>query len=507
MFSIKNIIIKIIIPGMLVMPSVSCKKALDKNPLDQISTATFWKTQDDADMALAGCYSRLVSSTYKFNQIMWSILAGDASEANQSLGASSVGTLAQGTITSTSGGLISSIYSESYTGIASCNYFLENIDNVPINEDIKSKYKGEIYFLRAMFYFTLSDFYGGVPLFTKPVTIEEAKTKQATKAEVITQVLADLDQAIASLPNTDYSTSGHAVKGSALALKSRVLLYQSDWTGAAAAAKMVIDDGKFSLYNDFKNLFLTAGQNNNPEIIFSTRFLNPDNYSDQDIELQWWGIINPRQELVNAFECTDGLPITSSPLYNPDNWKANRDPRLLLTVKLFGDPAVQASGQVVPYAYNAPSSTGYEPNKFVDVEQLPIDYSTKSEQDWVLIRYAEVLLNYAEAQNEAVGPDASVYDAINEVRARPGVNMPPIPLGLTKDQMRQRIWNERRVELALEGLRYGDIKRWKLAETYIPTLTDIGGVQRKFDPTKNYVFPFPQSEIDVNPNLDQNPNY
>jgi len=178
-----------------------------------------------------------------------------------------------------------------------------------------------------------------------------------------------------------------------------------------------------------------------------------------------------------------------------------------MTVKTFEEPAVQASGKVVPYSYNAPSSTGYEPNKFINVELMPIDYSTKSEQDWILIRYAEVLLNYAEAQNEDVGPDASVYDAINAVRARPGVEMPAIPAGLSKEQMRTRIWNERRVELALEGLRYGDIKRWKLAETYIPTLVDLGGIHRKFDPSKNYVFPFPQYEIDVNPNLEQNPGY
>lgn len=507
MYHIKNKMLKITIPAMLLLGVLSCKKALDKNPLDQISSPTFWKTQTDADMALAGCYARLNTPAYKFNQIMWSILAGDASEANQSLGAASVGTLAQGTITSTSGGLVSDIYTQSYVGIGSCNFFLENIDKVPISEEIKTQYKAEVRFLRALFYFTVSDFYGGVPLITKSVTIEEAKTKQATKDEIMAQVLSDLDDAIANLPNTDYSTAGHAVKGSALALKSRVLLFKQDWPGAAAAAKQVIDDGKFSLYNNFKTLFLASGQNNNPEVIFSTRFLNPDNFSDQDIQLQWWGVINPRQELVDAFECKDGLPISTSPLYDEDNWKANRDPRLLMTVKAFADPAVKASGQVVPYSYNAPSSTGYEPNKFIDVEHMPIDYATKSEQDWILIRYAEVLLNYAEAQNEASGPDQSVYDAINAIRDRPGVDMPPIPTGLTKEQMRARIWQERRVELALEGQRYGDIKRWKLAETYIPTLTDLGGVQRKFDPAKNYVFPFPQSEIDVNPSLEQNPNY
>lgn len=504
---IKNITVKSSIIGVLALLSASCDDFLEKDPLDQISSSTFWNTQADADMALAGVYSRLNVSTYIFEtQAMLSVLAGDANEAGQSLGASSIGTLAAGTIEATSGGIINSIYEHSYQGISSCNFFLENIDKCAIPDEVKNKYKGEVLFLRALFYFTLSEFYGGVPLYTKTVTIDESKVKQSTKAEVIAQVLDDLDVAIATLPNTDYD--GHAVKGSALALKARVLLHQEAWEEAAAAANQVIMDGKFSLYDDFKNLFLVYGQTNNPEIIFSTRFLNPDNFNQQDIRLQWHGILNPRQELADAFECTDGLPITESPLYDPTNWKLNRDPRMLLTLKHFSDPAIKASGEVVEYAYNGISLTGFEPDKFVDVEALPIDYATKSEHDWILLRYAEVLLNYAEAKNELSGPDASVYNAINEVRARPGINMPPLPAGLTKDEMRARIWQERRVELAMEGLRYGDIKRWKLAETYIPSLVDPGSnLNRQFDPTKHYVFPFPQSEIDINDKLEQNPGY
>jgi starch-binding outer membrane protein, SusD/RagB family len=506
---IKNFKLKGSLFGTLALLFISCEDFLDKNPLDQISSPTFWKTQADADMALAGVYSRLNVSTYIFEtQAMLSVMAGDANEAGQSLGASSIGTLAAGTIEPTSGGIINSIYQHSYQGISSCNYFLENIDKCDITDEVKNKYKGEVLFLRAFFYFTLTEFYGGVPLYTSTVTIDEAKVKQSTKAEVVAQVLDDLDIAIASLPNTDYSTTGHAVKGSALALKARVLLHQEDWEAAASTANQVITDGNFSLYEDFKNLFLVYGQTDNPEIIFSTRFLNPDNFNQQDIRLEWHAILNPRQELADAFECVDGLPITESPLYDPDNWKLNRDPRMLLTLKLFSDPAVKASGEVVEYAYNGISLTGYEPAKFVDVEVLPIDYATKSEHDWILLRYAEVLLNYAEAKNEFSGPDPSVYAAINEVRARPGINMPPLPEGLTKDQMRERIRQERRVELAMEGIRYGDIKRWKTAETYIPSLVEPGSnLHRQFDPSKNYVFPFPQSEIDINDQLEQNPNY
>ncbi|MEQ9289452.1 MAG: RagB/SusD family nutrient uptake outer membrane protein [Cyclobacteriaceae bacterium] len=501
--NIKLIKAKSFLIGSLILFLVSCND-LDKNPLDQISGPTFWNSQADADMALAGAYSRLNSSPFTFQMVYYSVLAGDANQSGIS-GTGEWNVVASGEIQPSSG-LANVAYSSCYQGVSTCNTFLANIDRTPISDATKDVYKGEVLFLRAFFYFRLQEFYGGVPLYTAPVSLEEAKVEQATREQVVAQVLADLNEAIAKLPDESYN--GHAVKASAQALKARVLLHQESWAEAAATAKQVMTNGKFSLYNDFKNMFLHYGQENNPEILFSTKYLNPDNSNDQDIQLQWWGILNPRQELVDAFETTDGLPITDpNSIYDPNDWMANRDPRMRLTLKDFDEPAVKASGEVVGYDYNNPSWTGYEPDKFVDVEELPVDYSTFSDHDWILLRYAEVLLNYAEAQNEAAGPDQSVYDAVNEVRARPGIDMPPLPAGLSKEDMRARIRNERRVELALEGLRYSDIKRWKTAEIYIPTLERPNGAFRQFDPSKHYLFPFPQSERDANPSLKQNPNY
>jgi hypothetical protein len=504
---IRNIVINSSIILAVALLLGSCSKILDKEPLDQISSNTFWKTQEDADMALAGVYERLDCSTFDYNQAMLDIMGGDAGESVSGQGGGQgYRLLAEGEILPTSGSIVSSIYSDCYKGISSCNFFLENIDKVPIGDDVKNKYKGEVRFLRALFYFKLTNFYGGVPLYTKTVTVEEAKVKQATKGEVIAQITNDLDFAVTNLPNVAYS--GHAVRGSALALKAKVLLVNQQWSAAADVADSVIKGGIFHLSDNYKNLFLAIGQNDNPEIIFSTKYLNPDHSSDQDIRLAWHAILNPRQELVDAFGCTDGLPITSSHLYDPNDWKKNRDPRLVLTVRPFGEPAVNSAGVAEYFHENNISVSGWEPMKGINVDALPIDYSTKSEQDWILMRFAEVLLIYAEAKNEALSaPDASVYNAINAVRGRPGIDMPALPNGLTKDQMRERIRHERRVELAMEGKRYLDIKRWKTAETYIPTLIDEGGTSRAFDPAKNYLFPFPQSEIDVNPNLVQNPNY
>ncbi len=492
-------IIKIVIVGLLTLNIVSCSDMLDKNPLDQISSEAFWNNEKEADMALAGVYSRLYVYTFRHKDTEWDIMAGDVN-GNQTM---AVIDIARGNIHPTSGSLISNIFSNCYQGISGCNFFLANIDKAPILPEKLNRYKGEAQFLRALFYFTLAETYGGVPLYTTPVTIEGAKIKQSTKAEVIQQILSDLDFAIANLPNTGYTT-GHAVKGTAMALKAKVLLHDAKWSEAAAVANQIITDGKFDLYSDFRKLFLASGKANNPEIMFSTRH-HPDVRMDVDVRWSWHGVVNPRKELVDSYECTDGLPISSSPLYNPNNWRLNRDPRLLMTVKAFADSVTNSAGKRIGFNYNAPSTTGFNPVKYCNWDVLPIDYSTISEQDWIILRFADVLLMYAEAQNEAVGPDASVHSAVNRVRAR--VNMPPLPTGLTKDQMRVRIRNERRVELALEGIRWGDIKRWKTAEVYINTLEDLGGAKRVFDPAKHYLMPFPQSEIDINDNLVQNPGY
>lgn len=491
---------KFISIGFFSLMFLSCSDFLDKNPLDQISSETFWQNEQEAKMALTGVYSRLRAFTFTHKDTEFDIMAGDVC-GNQG---HSIINIAQGNIEPNSGGIVSYIYSNCYAGIGSCNFFLENIEKTPISTEILNVYKGEVCFLRALFYFTLTEHYGGVPLYTSPVTIEEAKVKQSTKEEVVNQILLDLDFAIANLPDKTYS-SGHAVKGSAMTLKAKVLLHNQKWQESAEIADRIIRDGKFSLYNDFRNLFLSSGQKNNPEIIFSTRYLNPDIYSDLDIRWSWHAVVEPRQELVDAYECADGKPIDISPLYDPSNWRLNRDPRLLMTIKAFEDSVYNSAGQKVGFNYNAVSATGYSPVKYCNWDALPINYSTQSDQDWILLRYADVLLMYAEARNEVSGPDASVYDAINKVRDR--VNMPQLPTGLSKDEMRKRIRNERRVEFALEGIRWGDIKRWKTAETYIPTLVDPGGKRRQFDPAKHYLLPFPQREMDVNKNLIQNPGY
>lgn len=483
---------------------VSCEDFLERHPLDELSSPTFWKNEKDADMALAGVYSRLLNNTYDINRLDWDAISDDFFMFGTY---GRVDNIARGLVEPTTGGIVSTIYADSYRGVTACNVFLDNIDRATFPEAKKNAYKGEVLFLRALFYFTLTEIYGGVPYYSNAVTLQNAYVKQTPKAQIVDHIVADLDEAAQLLPETAYTS--HAVKGSALALKAKVLMHNERWAEAAAAAKAVIESNKFSLTPNYKNLFLAAGQQGNPEIIFSARYLNPDRYAAEGADMKYGAAaaLNATTMLIDEFECTDGLPISTSPLYDPSDIFANRDPRLALTIRHYSEPISDPSTGLVHN--NSPTGlhTPYLVRKYVDPTHLPYSYATRSDQDFVLLRYAEVLLIYAESQNEHAGPDASVYQAVNDVRARPGVNMPPLPDELDKEGMREAIRHERRVELAAEGLRYLDIKRWRTAEDVIPTMAEPGGAARQFDPDKHYVFPFPQSEVDANTSLDQNPKY
>jgi hypothetical protein len=499
--------IKYILLSMVFVVSLfSCNEMLELNPKDSLSSETFWKTEQDARLAMTGVYAYMTTSnTFNHARKLWDGL----SEVAYTGGFSGI-TL--GNIDANTGGITSSVYSQCYALISRCNIFLKNIDQVPMDNVLKAQYKGEVQFLRAMSYFTLSEFYGGVPVYITPPTIEESKVEQSSKADVVKLVLADLDAAITALPDIAYN--GHAVKGSALALKAQVLMHNQRWAEAAIAAKSVIDSKKFSIYTGgYQNLFIKPGQNNNPEIIFSVRYLKPDNIIPQasdanpDLAGAWDLTVVPQRYFVDEFQCTDGKPITSSPIYDPADIFKNRDPRLILMAVTKNHKF--SNGTVCDISGRLQGGTGFYTDKYVDWNNYGSAWSwaVRSDQDFILLRYAQVLLMYAECTNEATGPDQSVYDAVNAVRSRPSVNMPLLPTGLSKEQMRQAIRDERLYELGLEGLRYWDLLRWKTAETVIPKLVNPGGYPRKFDPAKQYLFPFPQSELDRNKKLKQNPNY
>ena len=412
-----------------------------------------------------------------------------------------------GSITPALGGALGNMYSSPYRAISSCNYFLDNVDKAPVGDAQKNVYKAEVRFIRALCYFDLVQGFGGVVIYRNfPKTLEEAKIAKSSKEEVYSFIEEDLDFAIANLPDIKYN--GHAVKGSAHGIKARVLITQQKWTEAATLLQQIINaaPGKFALSDNYAAIFKTAGQANaavNTEILFSTQYLAPTNpqrtspgAAGMDIELGWFSLMQPYKDLVDDYEMTDGKSIAESPLYDPANPYANRDPRLDLTIKLPGEVWTNPSGETWAGSYT--SYTGFITEKYVDLSRAPFTSATatSTDQDYIHLRYADILLMYAEAKNEVSGPDASVYAAIDEVRGRTGINMPPVDQTKydTKEKLRDYIRHERRVEFALEGQRYNDLKRWNIAHIKLPTLKTPANIPLKFE-TKNYVLPFQQSEL------------
>lgn len=501
-----------------------CKKGfLDKNPLDQLSGNTFWQSQGDADLALAGCYSyftRGANATsvsaagagWGGGSMYWETISdnGYTTSSGGSFGNISTGSYEASTDTST-GNILGSAYVTSYKAIAACNNFLANIGRVPMDAATMSKYIGEVRFLRGYYYFLLTQLYGDAVLTLRPLSNDNASAMltRTAKKVVVDSILSDLDFAAANLPNTSYA--GHAVRGTALGYKTRVLLANNRWQEAATTAQTVITEAKFSMYTGgYRNLFLKPGQNNNPEIMFSARFQMPNLSSPQDWLFSYTNSVQVLKYLVDDYECTDGLPISSSPLYSAAAPYNNRDPRLKLTVIVPGAwRGTTAATAFDPTAAAVPS--GFLPRKGIDSTRFPTTYATQSDQDWVLLRYADISLMYAEAQNEATGPDNTVYTAINAVRNRVGINMPPLPSGLSQTDMRTRIQHERRIEFAMEGQRFFDLRRWRLDRTIIPTVKDPNNSFRSF-PLRDTLWPVPQSEMDVarsynNTGFKQTPGY
>lgn len=498
----------------------SCKNnLLDVNPLESRSTTTFWKTEADAEYALTGLYNFLYApgggySNSQFQIYAWDNFSDNTYSPDNYGGGQSA--LASG-ITPQSGEFVRNYYDNSYRAVAAINTFLANVDKV-LTGDKLEKYKAEAYFLRAFHYSWLAQLYGNVVITEEdPFSIDfKTKKTKSSRDEVVNFVLADLDKAIAGLPNDLYG-NGHAVKGSAQAWKVRMLLFQKKYPEAAALAKEIIDGKVYSLFDNYLGNFYKPAQNSSKEIMFSVKYQLP-NISHQDnglaVPLFRWKEAQGTQDLIDSYETATGKAINDAGSgYDPKNPFTNRDPRMRMTFFFPGDTK-ESSGW--PFTGDlsvaTPGKGGwtngyYAAKKWLDPTLVNPDYGVLGDNDFVLIRYADVLLMHAEAENEVNGP-LNAYASVNAVRAR--VGMPALPTGLTKDLFRERIKQERRSEFALEGIRYFDLRRWGMATQKLN-----GFVQNPLAPTvrtkyedKYQFWPLPQTEIDRNsPELKQNDGY
>ena len=450
---------------------------------------------------------------------------------------------------------INTVWDASYQGIRNCNVMLANMDKVPWTAaQDPNRIKGEQYFLRAFYYAELIKRFGAIPIIDKAYGINDnIDIPRNTYDECVSYIMADLDKAETMLP-LDYNATtgpntssnyGRATAGAAKALRSRVLLYAASprdnttndvakWQKAAAAAKAVMDMNLYSLMPSYTTIL---SMNKSPEYILTKpraprarvftylqdAILSPGSGGDQ-------GTNNPTQNHVDLYEMNNGKPITDPTSgYDPQQPYLNRDPRLYVNV-VYNDMPWQGRRMEMwdgGKDYKEGNAT-YSMTRYYCKKWWPeVSYAGSTATalvNYIYFRYGEILLNYAEAQNEAAGPDATVYSTINQIRIRAG--MPNIPAGLTKDQMRARIWNERAIELAFEDQRWYDIMRLKIGPQVIAVpmkgmnvirnangtftyqvITLGAGVQKKYAIYQHF-YPIPRSEIQKSTKiLQQNPGW
>lgn len=535
--------------GAAALMSASCSDFLDTAPLDALSPSTTWQSETDAQKFAIGCYDGWedggdilymdCASDYGYNNFQWE---GYKDFAN-------------GNMTQANSGV--SYYD--YTIIRRCNTFLENIDKIEFTDEaVKKDLIAQVRVIRAYRYFKMNWLYGGVPIISNYSSAEEAQVPRNSEQEVKEFIETELDACTPDL-NKEPSERGRIAQGAALAIRMRQALYYGEWEVAKQKAQEIINLGIYSLESDYTNLFKVAGQDSK-EIILAVQYI-PNTYTLYTIGQMYnngdggWSSIVPTQDLVDDYEMSNGLTIDESGSgYDPVHPFKGRDPRMAMSILYPGADYIKADGSTgifntldetingvsntnyMTSADNA-SKTGLTWNKYLN----PI---TQYSNIWasnacpIVFRYAEVLMTWAEAENELNGPSAAVYEKLNEIRAR--VGMPAVDEAKynTKDKLRELIWRERGVEFAGEGLRRADILRWKtsdgkmLAEKVLnttlvrrtgtvsdgpdpetratidqnPAAEDILIENRVFKPFHRY-YPIPQGAMDKNPKLVQNEGY
>lgn len=473
-------------------------------------------------------------------------------------------------------------WSSCYRAISNCNLYLKRFTGLTfpeleMNADYKpqmyryNNYRYEVRCLRAYYYFLLVRQYGDVPFSDHVLTADESNSLPRTPAQdifdyIIAECDAVKDSIIADYANlpadvalpAESPETGRVNRLTVLALKARAALYAASplfnptgdkelWHRAALANKELLDAAdaaKMKLIDDYAKLWTKNNYKDaTSEIIFGRRADRES--SSMETSNFPAGLENckggncPTQNLVDAYEMVDGKPWDQSAFYDPANPCANRDPRLAATIAVNGEtgwpawneaPLETFQGGANGEPVNGGTPTGYYLKKYCQGDIDPRSNSTNKSayHTWITFRLGEFYLNYAEAVFRYLGSaDAtsaefplSAREAASRTRARKSVNMPPFPTGMSNDEFWTKYKNERMVELAFEGHRFWDVRRWKEADKYFRSITEMK-ITRQTDGTfaytrkevarqwddKMYFFPIPQADKLKNPNLGQNPGW
>lgn len=546
---------------------------LDLSPLAQGSSENWYSTETEIEMALKDGYR---DEFWPQDKEEWT----DDYVYRETNSA-----LINGTFNGQDGS-VTSLWSNQYKAIARANTILANMEkaqSLGISQTKIDQFTAEALFLRASMYSRLISHFGDVVYVTEVVDIDEAfRIGRTAKSEIVPKVYEDFDKAAAVLPLAySGSSAQRATKGAALALKARFALYMGDWQIAADAAKACMDLNKYKLHADYADLFLSTTRNAEESIFLLPRSITDKVTLGGGIVLNTisrnpggWAAMDPSWDLLAAYTCTDGLPVDESPLFDSHDPFKNRDPRCTATIVPFGTRHLGFDYDPHPEALEVMNYNTGKMQKNNDtranaqyasfngliwkkgVDETWLENGKDVDPDKIIIRYADILLIYAEAKIELNQIDQSVLDAMNSVRARAyGVdksatdNYPAIT-ATGQAELRRTLRLERRMEFAYEGLRYMDIVRWQLAEKALsnksygllypaslliekvtskdgwfwPTTPQIDedGIpdfsamekagqiavlsQRSWN-NRQYLWPIPTKEILINENLKQNPGY
>lgn len=534
----------------------SCQK-LSVSPTDKFTDESYWTTASKAQSVLNMAYNQMYSAG-----LMW-----QDEQLSDNLvhtyGASDPFSIRRGEATAALG-LFGSEWGNDYGGIKTCLVFLNNIDRiVDINEDTKKRMIDEIRFIRAFIYFRLVNYYGDVPFFTDEITLDDAYNIGRTpKSKILDFIHSELDDIIGGghLPTSDQlakAENGRITLGAAVAFQARAYLYENNYQKVKELTSNLINDqadyGQYSLFTypaDKKMsyfMLFTPEQEYNSEVILDMTYVpvlktwtNMTSMAPISKKAQI-SADNPTQELVDSYMTLNGLPVKGTgkdPDYDENNPYVNRDPRLYATVVydkynwLNKDGSIDvirtAKGSNTEDSYISPvdrqTKTGYYVHKYFD---WTMGDNFQSGLNIIMFRYADVLLMYAEACNETGKITEAQWNvSIRAIRDRAGFESAAAldyPASKSQSELRTIIRNERRVELAMEGLRWYDIKRWKIGQQVLNGYmhgfkfagtdpgTDGGYVRvghYQFNDNRDYLWSVPLDQMDLNPNLKpNNPGY
>ncbi len=461
---------------------VACESILDKEPIATLDAGSFFQSETDAVQALNAAYRPLLFNNRNGN-FYWAFAEITGDNAITGGDGSRPGLVELDAFTYTPRTEeFNAFWKLQYEGITQCNLVLDNLDKIEMAADRSAQIRGEAMFLRAYYHFLLAQVFGDVPLLTRIIPPDQLRTPRTSKPEVLERIVRDCAEAADFLPQVvPPGQTGRATKGAALALAAKASLYNKNWSSVLDYVAQVKALGQYNLMPDYRDNFKKETQNNAEsvwEIQHTNLELGVGNFLNQ-----WW-----MSRKLNGY----GFAELTASYYNSFE---PGDPRRRFTAAANNEEYFGAIYK------NSFSSTRYSPRKYLQ-DTAQVTQPADGDINYTAIRYAEVLLWEAEALielnrlNEALEPLERVRARARAQAANPDTTLPPLTVG-TQEAMRIALRRERNAELGFELHRFFDLVRWGIAQDVLPG----------FQPGKHEYLPIPQTEMDLNPALVQNPGY